>query len=67
MAAFYPGVPDAALATPVRVSAGDELAGIDVRLASKETYTISGRVIGPSQISGFRDSDDTTLQSRRTW
>ena len=53
MAAFYPGVPDAALATPVRVSAGDELAGIDVRLASKETYTISGRVIGPSQISGF--------------
>ena len=53
MAAFYPGVPDAALATPVRVSAGDELAGIDVRLAPKETYTISGRVIGPSQISGF--------------
>ena len=53
MAAFYPGVPDAALATPVRVGAGDELAGIDVRLASKATYTISGRVIGPSQISGF--------------
>ncbi len=53
MAAFYPGVPDAALATPVRVSAGDEVAGIDVRLAPKETYTISGRVIGPSQISGF--------------
>ena len=53
MAAFYPGVPDAALATPVRVGAGDELAGIDVRLAPKETYTISGRVIGPSQISGF--------------
>ncbi len=53
MAAFYPGVPDAALATPVRVSAGDELAGIDVRLAPKETYTISGRVIGPSQISGI--------------
>ena len=53
MAAFFPGVPDAALATPVRVSAGDELAGIDVRLAPKETYTISGRVIGPSQISGI--------------
>ncbi len=51
MAAFYPGVSDEALAAPVRVGAGEERAGIDVPLAERLTFTVSGRVAGPAGIT----------------
>ena len=47
MAAFHPGVPDQALATPVRVGAGEEHVDIDVWLAARATFTVSGRVVSP--------------------
>ncbi len=51
MAAFYPGVPDRARAAPVRVRAGEERAGVDIRLAVRTTFTISGRVVGPDPLA----------------
>ncbi len=42
---YYPDVIDAAQATPVEVEAGNEVSGIDIRVNSLETYSISGRVV----------------------
>ena len=53
MAGFFPGVPDEALAAPVRVSAGEERVGVDIRLAVKATFTVSGRVVSPGPTGGF--------------
>ena len=53
MAAFYPGVPDEALAAPIRVGAGDERGGVDIRLAVRRTFAVSGRVVNPSPLGGF--------------
>ena len=53
MAGFYPGVPDEALAAPVTVVAGEERAGVDIRMAAKTTFTVSGRVVSPGPLRGF--------------
>ncbi len=51
MAAFYPGVPTQALAAFVGVGAGEERAGVDIRLAVRTTFTISGRVVSPDPLA----------------
>ncbi len=42
---YYPEALDATQASPVEVSAGSEVADIDIRMASRTTYAISGRVV----------------------
>ncbi len=42
---FYPDALEAAQATVVEVEAGNEVAGIDIRMGSRETFAISGRVV----------------------
>lgn len=42
---YYPEALDAAQATPVEISAGSEVADIDIRMASRAAYAISGRVV----------------------
>jgi protocatechuate 3,4-dioxygenase beta subunit len=44
---YYPDALEAAAATPVRVAAGAEVRGIDIKLARAKTVTIAGRVIDP--------------------
>ncbi len=53
MAGFFPGVPDETLAAPVRVGAGEERLGVEVRLSVKATFTVSGRVVSPGPTGGF--------------
>lgn len=52
MAGFFPGVPDETLAAPVRVGAGEERLGVEVRLSVKATFTVSGRVVSPGPTGG---------------
>ena len=42
---FYPGTLDATRASPVSVSAGAEISGVDFRLAPNRTYKIRGTVL----------------------
>jgi hypothetical protein len=42
---FYPSAPQAALATPVKVRVGDEIANVDIDLRPIRTVKISGRVV----------------------
>ncbi len=44
VATFYPGAPDSATASPVEVSAGVRIAGIDVMLLRLRVVCVSGRV-----------------------
>jgi hypothetical protein len=44
---FYPGTPDAAVAVPITVAAGEERTGIDFSLALTRTSSITGSVTGP--------------------
>lgn len=39
---FYPGTVDVAAATPISVAAGEERAGLEIRIAAVPTVTISG-------------------------
>jgi protocatechuate 3,4-dioxygenase beta subunit len=42
---YYPGNHDLARSTPLAIRAGEELAGLDITLASVRTVSISGRVL----------------------
>ena len=42
---FYPGVADASLATPISVSEGAQVEGIDIRLLRSRVFRVSGRVV----------------------
>lgn len=42
---YYPDVLEAAQATVVAVEAGNEVTGIDIRMNSRDSYAISGRVV----------------------
>lgn len=44
---FYPGVSDASLASPIEVSAGAYMSGIDLTLRRARTYRLSGRLVNP--------------------
>ncbi|MGD0496921.1 MAG: carboxypeptidase regulatory-like domain-containing protein [Bryobacteraceae bacterium] len=48
---YYPGVTDSAAATPVDVTAGVQLRGIDMTLARRRTARIRGRVNAPAPAS----------------
>ncbi len=54
---FYPGVPDPGHAVAVGLSAGDELAGIDLALVGNETVSVRGRLI--TMIPGLSPSAAT--------
>lgn len=45
---FFGGVTDAAAARPVEVVAGQELAGVDIRMGKARVYRVRGKVIGPA-------------------
>lgn len=49
--AFYPGVRDAAAASPIEVAPGARVTGIDIPLARSRVYHVSGRVAIPSGAS----------------
>jgi hypothetical protein len=44
---FFPGAPSADGATPIRLGAGDEYAGVDFRLEPVRAVRVSGRLVGP--------------------
>jgi hypothetical protein len=44
---YYPAVTDAAAATPVKVAAGAETRGIDIKMVEVKAFSIRGRVIDP--------------------
>ena len=43
---FYPSTPDATTASPVIVSPGQEVPGIDIQLRKTRVYTVQGKVTG---------------------
>ena len=43
---YYPGVTAFAGATPIEVKAGQDMAGLDIRMQSAQTYHIRGKVVG---------------------
>ncbi len=46
VASFYPGAADAVGASPVRIDAGQEAFGIDIRLQKARVYRVRGRIAG---------------------
>ncbi|MEZ5316428.1 MAG: carboxypeptidase regulatory-like domain-containing protein [Vicinamibacterales bacterium] len=65
---YYPGTPVAAEASPVRVVAGQEAAGIDVAMRLVPTAKIHGTVVGPDgqpragvQLLVMNGESDTTI------
>ena len=50
VATYYPGVTDAASATPVDVAAGVQTHGIDIAVAKRRTVHIIGKVNAPSKV-----------------
>jgi hypothetical protein len=42
---YHPEAVDAPQATPVEVAAGSEVTGIDIRMVSRATYAVTGRVV----------------------
>ncbi|MGO8790260.1 MAG: carboxypeptidase regulatory-like domain-containing protein [Terriglobia bacterium] len=51
---FYPGTADLSQATPVQVSPGDEVSGIDVNLEFAQGVTVRGRIVSEMPVKGFR-------------
>jgi protocatechuate 3,4-dioxygenase beta subunit len=43
---YYPGVTDPASATPINVTAGQQLAGVDIRLRKDRVFQVMGKVQG---------------------
>jgi protocatechuate 3,4-dioxygenase beta subunit len=50
VATYYPGVTDAASATPVDVAAGVVMHGIDIAVAKRRTVHIMGKVSAPAKV-----------------
>lgn len=60
---YYPSVPDSSRATPLAVSAGQELSGIDVSLAQVPAFHITGKVIDLRTFSPIK-AEITLLSDR---
>ena len=51
---FYPGTADFGQATPIQVSPGDEVPGIDLNLEFVHTVAVRGRVVSEAPVKDFR-------------
>ncbi len=47
---FYPGAADMSGATPLKLAAGAELRGIDVRLPKQKAFRVQGKLEGPPEV-----------------
>ena len=48
LSTFYPDTTDALAAAPVQIIGGQELPRIDIQLARRQGYTVSGKIVGVS-------------------
>jgi hypothetical protein len=53
---YYPSTANTGQATPVQVSAGDEVSGIDVELATAHSVSVRGRVVSEVPVKTLRST-----------
>lgn len=53
---YYPSTADTGQATPIQISPGDEVSGVDVDLAFAHSVTVRGRVVSDIPVKALRGS-----------